>query len=519
MSNQGLGSWIDRRRIKSAEATALVFGENILTYADLAERIDRLANALAERGVAAGSRVAYLGENHPAFLETLFAVANLGAIFVPLNSRLAAPEINFALADSGARVLIHAQALSVLAVGGAADSAVDHRIVIGEKGEEPLQVVPDTHDVWPETFDDIVAEASAERQAAEVSLDDPAMILYTSGTTGRPKGALLTHGNLTWNCFNVIVDYDIVSTDVSIMISPMFHVASLGMGVLPTLLKGGTVVLEPRFDPARTLALIAQHRATMISGVPTTFQMLCEHPDWETTDISSLHKLTCGGSPVPLRVLESYEERGLAFSGGYGMTETSPGATSLAPARSRDKAGSAGLPHFFTELRIVGDDGSLVDVGTVGEIQLRGPNVIAEYWHRPEASQDAHADGEWFRSGDLGYLDADGYLFIADRLKDMIISGGENIYPAEIEQLIGTLDAVSAVAVIGLPDETWGEVPCAVVTLRPGAQLELADIRSLLEGRLARYKIPKRLVVIEELPRTASGKVRKADLRARYASG
>ncbi len=202
------------------------------------------------------------------------------------------------------------------------------------------------------------------------------MILYTSGTTGRPKGALLTHGNVTWNCLNVMVDFDFSSHDVALMISPMFHVASLDMGVLPTLLKGGTVVLEPKFDPGRTLELIERHRATTISGVPTTYQMLAEHPAWATADLSSLNKLTCGGSAVPMRVLEAYEARGLRFSNGYGMTETAPGATTLPAARSRDKAGSAGLPQFFTDVRIAGFDGITAAPGTVGEIQIKGPNVI-----------------------------------------------------------------------------------------------------------------------------------------------
>ena len=205
------------------------------------------------------------------------------------------------------------------------------------------------------------------------------MILYTSGTTGSPKGALLTHGNITWNCINVLVDFDFASTDVALMISPMFHVASLDMGVLPTLLKGGTVVLEAKFDPRRTLELIEQHSVTTISGVPTTYQMLCEHPDWDATDLSSLNKLTCGGSAVPMRVLEAYEARGLRFSNGYGMTETAPGATTLPAARSRDKAGSSGLPHFFTDVRMADplDPASgPAAPGTVGEIQIKGPNVI-----------------------------------------------------------------------------------------------------------------------------------------------
>jgi fatty-acyl-CoA synthase len=339
------------------------------------------------------------------------------------------------------------------------------------------------------------------------------MILYTSGTTGRPKGALLTHGNIVWNCLNVVVDFDFVSTDVVLIISPMFHVASLNMGVLPTLLKGGTVVLEAKFNPQRTLELIEKHRATTMSGVPTTYQMLCEHPDWEGTDLSSLNKLTCGGSAVPLRILEAYERRGLVLSNGYGMTETAPGATTLPAARSREKAGSSGLPHFFTDVRIADVDGSSAAPGAVGEIQVKGPNVIREYWNLPEATAESYAPGGWFKSGDMGYKDDDGFVFISDRLKDMIISGGENIYPAEVEQVITELEAVAGVAVIGVPDEKWGEVPRAVVLLREGMQLTEEELRAHLQGRLARYKVPKSVVFVDEMPRTASGKIRKAELR------
>lgn len=528
MLNQGLGSWIHRRRVKSGQKTALIFGGSEISYAQLGERIDRLACALQARGVVQGSRVAYLGENHPAFLETFFAAGTLGAIFVPLNTRLAPPEVQFALRDAGSSILVHADSLSELAIAGCRDTEVARRIVVPGR-PTPDRATPDSavpSDAVPgasssgiavEGFEGVISAATGERPDVAVSQDDPAMILYTSGTTGFPKGAVLTHANITWNCFNVLVDYDFLSTDVALMISPLFHVASLNMGLLPTLLKGGTVILEPRFDPGRALALIERYRATSLSGVPTTFQMLCEHPDWASTDISSLGKLTCGGSAVPMRVLEAYESRGLAFSNGYGMTETSPGATSLSPERSRDKAGSGGLAHFFTDMRVVDATGARLPAGEIGEIQLMGPNVIKQYWNRPEAIAECYADDSWFRSGDMGYVDEDGYLFIADRLKDMIISGGENIYSAEVEQAIAELDAVGSVAVIGIPDDKWGEVPIAVLTVRDGFALGADDVRTHLENRIARYKIPKRVEIVDGLPRTASGKIRKAELRKTYS--
>jgi fatty-acyl-CoA synthase len=496
----GVGSWIHRRRVKSAGKVALISGGTTITYDRLAERIDRLANALAER-ITAGDRVAYLGENEPSFLETFFAVTTMGAIFVPLNTRLAAPEINYALQDSGAALLVHAESLTPVAEPAAAGIDGLARIVVGAAPGAAA------------SLDEIIDSAPTGRPEVAVDPTDIAMILYTSGTTGRPKGAAISHQNITWNCTNVLVDYDVISTDIALMISPMFHVASLTMGVLPALLKGATVVLEAGFSPERALQLIQQYRATSISGVPTTYQMICEHPAWASTDISSLRILTCGGSAVPARVLDAYEARGLSFTGGYGMTETSPGATSLQPRYSREKAGSAGLPHFFTEVRIADADGRELPAGQVGEIQVRGPNVIAGYWPRPEASADSFADGGWFRSGDLGYFDEDGFLFISDRLKDMIISGGENVYPAEIERIILEIEAVQGVAVIGVPDERWGEVPHAYVEVRPGHTLDDGAVQRHLAGRLAKYKIPRRVTVVAELPRTASGKIRKSELR------
>lgn len=500
MLNQGVGSWLNRRREKSRDSAALIFDGRSISYLELLERVDSLANALRERGVQKGSRIAYLGENHPSFLETFFASATLGAIFVPLNTRLAAAEINFSLLDSGSTVLVHSESLSHIAIPASEQTAVAHRIIV-------------------EDLDSVIAAAPSTHLDVAVGHDDPAIILYTSGTTGQPKGALLTHGNLIWNSINVIVDYDFASTDIALMISPMFHVASLGMGVLPTLLKGGTLVLEQKFDPARVLELIERHRVTAISGVPTTFQMLCEHPNWAAADLSSLNKLTCGGSAVPQRVAAAFEQRGLSFSGGYGMSETAPGATSLAPAMSAQKAGSAGLPHFFTEIRIVDEQGGILRSGEVGEIQIMGPNVIAEYWNRPEATQSSFADELWFRSGDLGYTDDDGFLFISDRLKDMIISGGENVYPAQVEQVILERAEVASVAVFGVADEKWGEVPWAAVVLRDGAVLGADELRAHLETSLARYKIPRQILFVDDLPRTASGKVRKVELRARYEQG
>ncbi|MFK0042341.1 o-succinylbenzoate--CoA ligase [Paenarthrobacter sp. NPDC090517] len=515
MDNNGVGSWLHRRRIKSGTKTAVISGGKTLSYADLADRTDRLANALKGRGVAKGDRVAYLGENDPSFVETFFACGLIGAVFVPLNTRLAAPELQFQLQDSGARLMVSSAALETVATASSLDTEVTHRLVVVPDDVTETSALKLPSGVGH--YGEVLEAESATLPDEAVTLDDAAMILYTSGTTGKPKGALLTHGNITWNCINTVVDMDLNRNDVALMISPLFHVASLDMGLLPMLLKGATVVLESKFDAGRVLELVGQHKVTTLNGVPTTFQMLCDHPGWSTADLTSLDKLTCGGSAVPQRVLDAYEQRGIGFTSCYGMTETAPGATMLPVSASKEKAGSAGLPHFFTDVRIADPLGGVTGPGEVGEIQISGPNVIKEYWNRPEATAESYSDASWFRSGDMGYQDSEGFLFVSDRIKDMIISGGENIYPAEVEAAIAELPAVGSVAVIGVDDEKWGEVPRAIVTLREGESLTEEQLRSHLDGRLARYKIPKSVVFVEEMPRTASGKIRKMDLRKQYA--
>jgi fatty-acyl-CoA synthase len=499
----GISSWLRKRRVKSANSIALIFADQEWTYAEIAGRVGRLASALAARGVGRGDRIAYLGENDPSFLETLFATATLGAIFVPINTRLAPREIAHILTDSGATTFVFGGTFQGIAVSANETVEIERQIVVHGDGTEPAA----------EEFDELLTADSEPVTEIDVSLDDPALILYTSGTTGSPKGAVLTHGNLTWNSINVLVDYDVASTDRALMVSPLFHVASLGMGTLPAILKGATIVLESRFDPERVLALIEKYRISWISGVPTTFQLLCESPAWMKSDISSLRILTCGGSPVPLKVIDAYENRGLAFTSGYGMTEAAPGVTSLAPLASRLKATSSGQPHFFTDVRLTDVDGQ-----GIGEIEIRGRNVSPRYWNRPEESETAFTADGWFRSGDLGSFDPDGYLTITDRLKDMIISGGENIYSAEVELLIAEIPGVTGVAVIGVPHAKWGEVPIAILTVGTASRVTPDAVLAHLDGRLARYKIPKRLVFVDELPRTASGKVQKAILRTQYAN-
>jgi len=496
MEDEGLGTWLSRRRARSPEAIAIVFGDAQVTYLEFAEMASRFAGALADAGVERGSRVAFFGENSPSFLALMFGTVSLGAVFVPVNTRLAPPEVAHVLRDSGASLFIH---------DGEPQGGLDQ---VNLEGVTVLTLEGDSS-----AFAERAATA-APVPAIASGLDDPAAIIYTSGTTGRAKGAVLTHRNLTWVALNCIIDYDVVSADVALMISPLFHVASLGMGALPIIMKGATLVLERGFDAGRALEQIERHSVTMLSGVPTTFQMMAEHPRWASTDLTSLRKLTCGGSPAPMHIIEAYEARGLRFSQGYGMTEAAPSVSALSPSKTLAKPGSVGLPHFFTRLRVMTKKGEPAEVGEVGEIEVAGPNIFAGYLDMPEANEAAFTKDGWFRSGDLGYLDDEGYLYVVGRVKDMIISGGENVYPAEVEALLVDLEGVTGAAVVGVSDERWGEVPWAVVTVAEGAKITTDGVRTALDGHLARYKLPKRVVVVDALPRTATGKVRKATLKS-----
>ncbi|WP_060903543.1 acyl-CoA synthetase [Streptomyces europaeiscabiei] len=499
MRNEGLGSWPARRARKTPQRTALIHGDTSITYGELYERTTRLAHALRASGVRRGDRIAYLGPNHPSYLETLFAAGTLGAVFVPLNTRLAGPEIAYQLADSGAKALVYGPGFTGLVAGLPGDTDVRTYV---ETGTE---------------YEALLAGAEAEPIDQPVTADDTCIIMYTSGTTGRPKGAMLTHGNIIWNAVNVLVDQDVITDERALVSAPLFHTAGLNMLTLPVLLKGGTCVLVEAFAPEATFDLIERHRITFMFGVPTMFDQVARHPRWADADLSSLRMLSCGGSPVPTPLIAKFQERGLTFLQGYGMREAAPGTLFLDAEHAVSKAGSAGVPHFFSDVRVVRPDMTPVDVDEPGEVVVRGPHVMPGYWGLPEETAAVFADG-WFRSGDAARVDEDGYVFIVDRIKDMIISGGENIYPAEIEdQLLAHPDVVEC-AVIGVPDDKWGEVPRAVVVPREGSALDADEVLASLAGRLAKYKIPKSVVIADELPRTASGKLLKARVRKRYGT-
>jgi fatty-acyl-CoA synthase len=517
--NEGVGSWTARRARKTPGATAIRYAGRTLTYAALDDRVRRLAQALRGLGTGPGSRVAYLGPNHPAFLETMFATWSAGAVFVPLNMRLAGPELAYQLADCGAALLVYAPEQAAVVAGlrgeaghGAAGPGPGGRSGAGRgPGLRHLVALtrpaPGDHD-----YESLLAGPPPGPLDVPVSVDDPSLIMYTSGTTGRAKGATLTHGNIIWNAVNVVVDADFRVDEVALAVAPLFHTAALNMLCLPTMLKGGSVLIERAFDPARVLELIARDRVTSMFGVPAIYDAMAAAPGWAEADTSSLRMLLCGGAPVPDATIRRYTSRGLTFIQGYGMTETSPGALLLDAEHALAKAGSAGVPHFFTDVRVVGPDGTQARPGERGEIIVAGPNVMRGYWGQPDASAAVLADG-WLRSGDVGTVDEDGYVSVVDRIKDVIISGGENIYPAEVENALLSHPAVADCGVIGTPDARWGEVGRAVVVLRAGQSASESDILRFLDGRLARYKIPKSVRFAAGLPRTATGKILKKQLR------
>ncbi|HTJ69738.1 MAG TPA: long-chain fatty acid--CoA ligase [Actinospica sp.] len=496
MRNQGIGSWTARRARKSPQALAVLHQDRPFTYLDLHERSLRLAASLRARGLQRGEAVAYLGPNHPAYLETLFAAGILGAVFVPLNTRLAPAEVEYCLADSGARVLVHTPNFA------------------GVKLEDLQLVVVD------EEYERVLSEGPAEPIDEPVAQSEPCMIMYTSGTTGRPKGAVLSHGNLTWNSINVVVDTDFAHDEVTLVSAPLFHTAALNMTCLPTLLKGGTVILEEAFDEARTLELMATRGVTTLFGVPTMYQRLADAPGFDEADLGKVRNLLCGGAPVPEPLIRRYLDRGLSFVQGYGMTEASPGTLLLDAAHALSKAGTAGVPHFFTDVRLALPEGGVAAVGEPGEIQVEGPNVMLGYWGRPVETRRALCDG-WLRSGDLAAADEDGYVRVVDRIKDLIISGGENISPAQVESVFYDHPAVSECAVIGVLDDRWGEVGRAVVVPRDAdaaGHALAAELLAFAAERLAKYKVPKSVVFTDSLPRTGAGKVLKSALRERHGN-
>jgi fatty-acyl-CoA synthase len=502
-----VGDWLGRRALLTPRKTALVDAATgaRYSYAGLNARANRAAHLLRHQlGIAAGDRVAILAPNRIEQLDLIFACGKLGAIAVPLNWRLTPPELAAILHDCTPRALAYAPEYAAVAAGLCAGPERPRLLALGVAAGADVALAA-------------AYEAPGEAPAVEspVEPEDPALILYTSGTTGRPKGAVLSHRMLVWNSINTIVGWELSAQDVTITHTPLFHTGGLNVLTLPLIHCGGTVVLAERFDPARCLELIAAERVTVLFAVPTMFQMMLDAPGFARADLSSVRFFISGGAPCPAALIRAYQARGAPFRQGYGLTEVGPNCFTLQPEDAIRKAGSVGVPNMHLDARIVDDAGRDLPPGAVGELILRGPVVCSGYWNNPDATAAALRDG-WFYTGDLVRRDPDGYYFVVDRKKEMFISGGENIYPAEVENVLSAHPAVAEVAVIGVPDPTWGEVGRAVVVLRPGQQATAAELLAFCREQLARYKIPKSVVFAGELPHHATGKIARQEVRARY---
>ncbi len=496
----GLADWFRQRALRSPERLALRFEGRDWTYAEMQQAVEDCAARLAALGIAKGDRVAFLGFNQPMFFFVMFAAARIGAIFVPLNFRLTGPELAFMIEDCAASALI---------------VDADHRAVI----EPQLPNLPSLKAVLAaEDEAHWTKGAPPATEPVRVREDDVALIMYTSGTTGRPKGAMLTHGNIWWNNANCMHTLDCLADDVTLTAAPVFHIGGLNVTTLLAFQKGALVVLHRTFDPGRALADIAANKVTTMFGVPAMFLFMAQHPAFPMTDLSSVRLLLVGGAPSPLPLLKTYLARGVSMQQGYGLTETAPMVSFLAPEYALSKVGSSGKPVLFVEVKIVDSIGAAIETPRVqGEILVRGPNVTPGYWNLPEATAQAIDRDGWLRTGDAGFFDEDGFLTISDRIKDMIITGGENVYPAEVESALMRHPAIAEVAVIGEPDEQWGEGVVAVAALKVGQSLTIEELRDFAGESLARYKLPRRLEIVAALPRNATGKILKYQLRQTFA--
>jgi fatty-acyl-CoA synthase len=494
-----ISRWIERHAGFQPDKVALRFQGEETSYAALAAQIDAAARALTGRlGLKRGDRVAWLGYNAPEMIVLLYAAARSGLIFVPLNWRLAAPEHRHILTDCGASVLLATRDFAA----GVAAALPDACKLVGV--EQPIGNGP--------SYAEMMADPG--RESADAGDESqPVLIVYTSGTTGQPKGAVLTQEALLWNALNSVHMHDMRADDHVLTVLPMFHVGGLNIQTTPALYTGATVTLHPRFDPGATLQALAVDRPTLTVQVPATMQALISHPGWASAGLSSLRAVATGSTDVPLPLIEAFHARKVPVIQIYGSTETGPVAVYQRTQDAFATAGSIGRRGLHTEIRLVDGEGRDVPPGSAGEVLVRGKHVASGYWNAQETSAKTFEAG-WFRSGDIALEDEEGWFWFKDRIKNVIISGGENVYPAELERVLREVSGVVEAAVVGRPDARWGAVPVAVVVRDKNSRLVRADVLAAFEGRLARYKHPKDVVFTDALPRNAMGKVRIEEVSA-----
>ena len=501
-----LSDLIERNAAFTPDKPATIFEGETLSYAAFNVRIAQTARALrSEFGVSRGDRVAILSLNRPDYLVLLYACARLGAMLVPLNWRLAVAEQLFILSDATIKVLVLEQAFAGIL------PALEKRLP--DTGAIGLDFAPSRGIV----FDALLTPARGDGRNPHTDLSCPLLIVYTSGTTGRPKGAVLRQEALLWNGVMSQHMHGLTSDDHVLTVLPFFHVGGLNIQTTPALHFGATVTIHSRFTPDAALAAIARDRPTLTVLVPATIQAVTDHPAWATADLSSLKAVSTGSTIVPPHLIDRFVSRGVPVLQVYGSTETCPVAIYTRLGGDLARSGSTGLPGLCCEAVIIDHAGNELPPGTPGEIAVRGPNVFHEYWGNKEATREALHDG-WYRTGDIGRCDADGYFWVHDRKKNLIISGGENIYPAEVERVLLEHPDVVECGVIGRPDPRWDEVPVAYVIRRAGRAVEAEDLRAHVLTQLARFKVPRDIVFVDDLPRTALGKVQHFMLRQLDAS-
>lgn len=495
-----IGRW--GRAFPDQPALVDVIKDKRYTYGELSREINRMAHFLrGELGIVKGDRVACLSFNRSEYITLFLALSRLGAVLVPLNFRLARGEFIYFLEDSTPKAIFFDRQHQEVVAALKADISVPHYVCLDPDNTIGVSL--------PEIRDSL---STGPLREVDIQADDPQLIIYTSGTTGLPKGVLLTHGMLTWNAVNTIAGWGLRPGDKTILHAAMFYTAGWNVFTLPIFYSRGVNILIQSFDADLILDLIQNEGVTVFFGVPTMFQMLMDSPKFADTDFSKVRFMVSGGASLGETIFNVFKtQKSVHIREGYGLTEVGPNCF-----LANGKLGTIGHPMPYLDVKLVGSGGGEVPQDEEGEILLKGPNVCAGYLNKPETTEKAIIDG-WFHTGDLGKIDSDGHMAIVGRLKDMIISGGANIYPAEIERAIETHPAVIGSAVIGVPDPKWGEVGKAIVELKPGKTLTLSDLLSHLEDRLGKFKRPKYLVVVDALPRTpASGKVQKFILKEKY---
>lgn len=501
-----IGEWISKRAMVAPDKPFLTEKNKSYNNEHFNRRVNETACALENLGIEKGMRVALLMSNSSEFLEIFFACARTGMIMVPLNFRLAVPELLYILRDSAPEILIYSiEFASKVGEIKAAGVPATRYYRLGE-GNDLSD--PDFAD-YVENF-----ESSEPLKSPGADLSDPLFIMYTSGTTGDPKGAVLTHQNILFGAIHSLLGYGVDRSYKSLVVAPLFHIGALAASVTPIIYAGGSIMISSFYNASEILKTICREKINYMFAVPVMYQMIADTPEWRDADLSHVHFFISGGAPIPLPVIRKYQdEKGVGFVQGYALTETGR-LTSLDLEDSVRKAGSVGKEVFHVNLRIVDDQGRDIHTADPGEILVQGPNVFPRYWNNDAATQSAFKDG-WFCTGDMGRRDEEGFLYIVGRKVEMIISSGENIYPVEVERTLQTLPGVKEAAVVGIPDPKRGEVVGAFIIPNREMQMSEADIINALSGKIANFKVPKRVFLVDEFPRNQSGKVLKRILKKR----